>query len=156
VPLRELRGTLVREQGWRRLIADVRAVSQGRLKYAADWWKEFEESLQGRARLRRCPGPLPLSEAQRRRVDELGAGWAVHRDVSPPDFDLQAAAYEAFFRVFWDQPWFAGSYFWKWYPGRIENATNKAPSASTSRSKANPPSPSSGGGTPHNHPPMVA
>ena len=32
------------------------------------------------------------------------------------DFETQALCYEAFFRTFWHQPWFAGSYFWKWYP----------------------------------------
>ncbi len=29
---------------------------------------------------------------------------------------LQAHCYEAFFAAFWEQPWFAGSYIWKWYP----------------------------------------
>lgn len=32
------------------------------------------------------------------------------------DFQTQARCYEAFFRVFWNRPWFAGAYFWKWYP----------------------------------------
>jgi len=27
----------------------------------------------------------------------------------------QANAYEAFFHTFWDRPWFAGAYVWKWY-----------------------------------------
>lgn len=26
----------------------------------------------------------------------------------------QAAAYEALFEVFWDEPWFAGAYLWRW------------------------------------------
>jgi hypothetical protein len=34
----------------------------------------------------------------------------------PADLETQARAYEAFFRVFWHRPWFAGAYFWKWYP----------------------------------------
>jgi hypothetical protein len=33
-----------------------------------------------------------------------------------PDPDLQRAAYEAAFRVFWREPWFAGFYWWKWRP----------------------------------------
>lgn len=39
------------------------------------------------------------------------------------DLPTQARAYEAFFRTFWDRPWFAGVYFWKWYPdpGRSES-----------------------------------
>ncbi len=31
-----------------------------------------------------------------------------------PDSTLQEAAYEAAFDVFWDKPWFAGFYWWKW------------------------------------------
>lgn len=30
--------------------------------------------------------------------------------------ELQARAYEAFFRALWDRPWFAGVYVWKWHP----------------------------------------
>ncbi|MDH3456119.1 MAG: hypothetical protein OER90_04690 [Gemmatimonadota bacterium] len=37
-----------------------------------------------------------------------------------PDPSLQRAAYEAAFRVFWHEPWFAGFYWWKWKP----NATS--------------------------------
>jgi hypothetical protein len=36
-----------------------------------------------------------------------------------PDEALQADAYEAFFRTVWDRPWFAGAYFWKWFPSDI-------------------------------------
>lgn len=35
----------------------------------------------------------------------------------PPNAVAQAAAYEALFRVWWDRPWFAGGFAWKWYPG---------------------------------------
>ena len=30
--------------------------------------------------------------------------------------DEQARAYEAAFRVFWNEPWCAGMYWWKWFP----------------------------------------
>ena len=36
----------------------------------------------------------------------------------PPNPRLQAAAYEALFRVWWDEPWFAGGFVWKWYARR--------------------------------------
>lgn len=36
------------------------------------------------------------------------------------DYDLQAAAYEAAFRTFWHEPWFAGFYWWKWQPGSAD------------------------------------
>ena len=32
------------------------------------------------------------------------------------DHDAQARCYEATFRVFWDEPWFAGMFWWKWFP----------------------------------------
>jgi hypothetical protein len=32
------------------------------------------------------------------------------------DLQTQANCYEAFFQVFWEQEWFGGSHFWKWYP----------------------------------------
>ncbi len=39
--------------------------------------------------------------------------WEIEGD---PDAELQAAAYEAAFATFWDLPWFAGFYWWKWHP----------------------------------------
>ena len=47
----------------------------------------------------------------------------------------QARAYDAFFQVFWDQPWFAGAHFWKWYsrqeraggPGNIDFTPQNKP-----------------------------
>lgn len=35
----------------------------------------------------------------------------------PTNYEAQAAAYEALFRVWWDRPWFAGGFAWKWYAG---------------------------------------
>jgi len=43
--------------------------------------------------------------------------------VDDRDLQTQANCYEAFFRVFWHQPWFAGAYFWKWFPGLKRTAT---------------------------------
>ena len=37
--------------------------------------------------------------------------------------EVQARAYEAFFRTFWDRPWVAGAYFWKWYPRLAPDAS---------------------------------
>ena len=35
----------------------------------------------------------------------------------PANYDAQSGAYEALFRVWWDRPWFAGGFAWKWYAG---------------------------------------
>jgi hypothetical protein len=44
--------------------------------------------------------------------------WPQRRpdDTVEVDLETQARCYEAFFRTFWHRPWFAGAYFWKWYP----------------------------------------
>jgi hypothetical protein len=37
-------------------------------------------------------------------------------DEDTSGLETQAACYEAFFRIFWEKDWFAGVYFWKWFP----------------------------------------
>ena len=53
-------------------------------------------------------------------VDAAIKPWEWKRwDSAPADkagYQTQANCYEAFFRTFWDKTWFAGVYFWKWYP----------------------------------------
>ncbi|GAB3196400.1 hypothetical protein GCM10027293_08770 [Pontibacter aydingkolensis] len=39
----------------------------------------------------------------------------------PLSEQTQANAYEAMFRQFWQQPWFGGTFIWKWYPQLREN-----------------------------------
>ena len=42
--------------------------------------------------------------------------WPSRGEQVEADPELQARCYEAFFRVFWDRPWLAGVYWWKWHP----------------------------------------
>ncbi len=42
-----------------------------------------------------------------------GKHWEV--DKSKINMGTQATAYQALFEVFWDKPWFAGGFFWKWH-----------------------------------------
>jgi len=45
--------------------------------------------------------------------------WKWNNSTSGSDeegLQTQAVCYEAFFRTFWDKEWFAGVYFWKWFP----------------------------------------
>lgn len=45
--------------------------------------------------------------------------WEWMRSSKAPsatDLQTQANCYEAFFQVFWEKEWFAGVYFWKWFP----------------------------------------
>lgn len=39
--------------------------------------------------------------------------WQIEGERDP---EIQQAAYEAAFAVFWAEPWFAGFYWWKWRP----------------------------------------
>jgi hypothetical protein len=67
-----------------------------------------------------------LSEATGKRVLFTEIGYKSHTESTTfpwnweiegaPDPGLQAVAYEAAFKVFWNQPWFAGFYWWKWRP----------------------------------------
>lgn len=36
------------------------------------------------------------------------------------DLDLQHDAYRALFETFWSEPWFGGTFVWKWHPGLLE------------------------------------
>ncbi len=74
--------------------------------------------------------PLARIAAVQRRFDrpvvftEIGYKAADRATVEPWTWrtedhwnpDEQARAYEAAFRVLWDEPWCAGAYWWKWFP----------------------------------------
>lgn len=161
----ELHRTVVeRPDDWRRLVAEVREVYSGRLTYAANWHREYEEvAFWDALDFVGVQAYFPLASGDKSdggespSVDELVAAWEPHREALralsarvdrrvvftelgyrsvpgaggepwtwpergsevgsiPIDPELQTRLYEAFFRVFWDEPWFEGVYFWKWYP----------------------------------------
>ncbi len=153
----ELRATVQeREADWRRLIAQIREVYDGRLTYAANWWAEFEEvPFWDELDAIGIQAYFPLTDKEEPSLEDLKRGWEPHvkkieqmaarsekpivfteigyrsapeaaiepwkwtqhapKDV-PVDWSTQANAYEAFFQTFWERDWFAGAYFWKWYP----------------------------------------
>lgn len=68
-----------REVFWRSLIADVRAVYDGRLTFAANWYEDFEhvpfwDALDAIG----IQAYFPLSDAHAPPLDSLRAGWAEH------------------------------------------------------------------------------
>lgn len=81
---------------WRPVVAELEALSarHTRLVLFTEWGYR---SVSGAA------GPHWLLPSERR------AG-ATARDER-----IQAAAYEAFFRTWWDRPWVAGGFFWNWH-----------------------------------------
>jgi hypothetical protein len=65
---------------------------------------------------RRCGKPVILTEIGYRSTrDAAVEPWQWRSEVGL-DNALQARCYEAMFRSFWDRPWFAGLYVWKWFP----------------------------------------
>ncbi|MHA6246441.1 glycoside hydrolase family 113 [Pontibacter sp. CAU 1760] len=145
-----------REQDWRNLIQEIRKVYKGKLTYAANWNKEFEEiKFWDALDFIGIQGYFPLTRIQNPSVEALRRGWQGHmksiekvqrrygkpivfteigykntpdaaiepwlwpdrkvEDV-PLSEQTQANAYEALYQQFWQQPWFGGTFIWKWYP----------------------------------------
>ena len=66
--------------------------------------------------------PILFAEYGYRSVDgAAGRQWELAEGRRarglPSNGQAQAAAYEALFRVWWERPWFAGGFAWKWYAG---------------------------------------
>ncbi len=80
------------------------------------WSEELSEVAQVTGK------PILFAEYGYRSVDgAAGRQWELPegrraRGV-PANQEAQAAAYEALFRVWWNRPWFAGGFAWKWYAG---------------------------------------
>lgn len=88
-------------------------------------WREPKRRLAALARA--TDRPVLFTEVGYRSMADAGVRpweWTESSGTrAAPDLELQARLYEAFFRSFWDQSWFAGAYFWKWYPdGRHHRA----------------------------------
>ena len=82
----------------------------------AGWQKHLERIERIQKRYRK---PVLFTEIGYRSVaDTAGRPWEWPNPREAPEVDLklQADCYEAFFRTFWDKPWFAGVYWWKWFP----------------------------------------
>jgi hypothetical protein len=42
--------------------------------------------------------------------------WPRRADGDQIDVKLQARCYQVFYEIFWNEPYFAGAYWWKWFP----------------------------------------
>jgi hypothetical protein len=61
--------------------------------------------------------PVLFTEYGYRSADFASRGhWENERDELVSNPDAQARAYEALYETFWNKPWFAGGFLWKWYP----------------------------------------
>jgi hypothetical protein len=130
---------------WAAVARACRAVYDGPLVYAANWYQEWEVFADWDAfDFVGVDGYFPLAGST---VEDLVQSWQVHLDAiekvargrpvlfpeagyravvgttekpwSPdsdtPDPDLQARAYEALLRACSARPWFKGVYWWKWF-----------------------------------------
>lgn len=80
-------------------------------------WRTYLERI---ARLQKRYGkPVLFTELGYRSVRAAASKpweWPRAGEDARVDLELQADCYRAFFETFWDKPWFAGVYWWKWYP----------------------------------------
>ncbi|MFQ5695119.1 MAG: hypothetical protein ACE5HB_03945 [Terriglobia bacterium] len=146
----ELGGTTGHEAAWRTLIADVRRIYSGRLTYAANWGREFEQlafwdaldylgvnmyyplAAPGQALRPDSPRVQELAEKFASLAARFGKPvlftevgypalasaaaepWRQGAAAHDPAPALQAQCYQTVFEAFYQQPWFAGLYWWKW------------------------------------------
>jgi len=69
----------------------------------------------------RSDRPVLFTEYGYRSADFAAAGhWQLDEKEQPVNLKAQENAYEALFTAFWNQPWFAGGFLWKWYPSHRE------------------------------------
>lgn len=60
--------------------------------------------------------PIIFTEFGYQSVDYTADGhWKYGRGERPINMQAQATAYRALFETFWDEPWFAGGFLWKWF-----------------------------------------
>ncbi|MBK7406901.1 MAG: hypothetical protein IPJ40_01795 [Saprospirales bacterium] len=68
--------------------------------------------------------PVLFTEYGYLSVDQCAyENWELEKHVRsiPVNEQAQANALEALFATFWDEPWWAGSFLWKWFPGTEEH-----------------------------------
>lgn len=65
--------------------------------------------------------PILFTEFGYKSVDFTADGhWKYNRDERVLNLQAQANAYQAVFKTFWNEPWFAGGFLWKWFDSHAE------------------------------------
>ena len=61
--------------------------------------------------------PVLFTEYGYRSADHAAARpWEMEEGERPGNLEAQINTYEALYTEFWDEPWFAGGFLWKWFP----------------------------------------
>ncbi len=77
-------------------------------------WKTYKGELESLSR--KHNRPILFTEYGYRSMDYAGrTPWITDRSEGGINLDAQLYLYEALFDEFWDEPWFAGGFIWKWY-----------------------------------------
>lgn len=80
-------------------------------------WQPIKEELHAYAGQNNKP--IVFTEFGYRSVDfTADRHWEYERNDRALNLQAQADAYRALFETFWNEPWFAGGFLWKWFPGQ--------------------------------------
>ena len=89
-------------------------------------WKQPFETLKNLQE--KYKKPILFTEYGYRSINKAaGKQWELPDDwhyQGNANLQVQVNAYEALFETFWDEPWFAGGFLWKWYHKPNAGGTN--------------------------------
>ena len=89
------------------------------LKTLAAGWREPLRSI--RRVQQQYQKPVLFTEYGYESRDYTAAGhWQTSEETKVVNLEAQQRAYQALYDTFWDQPWFAGGFLWKWFPNHAE------------------------------------
>nr|WP_271544812.1 hypothetical protein [Pelobium sp.] len=93
-------------------LSDAQTPSVASLEKA---WKPYKEQL--KIYSQKQERPILFTEFGYRSMDQAAwRSWELEYQERPVNNQAQANAYEALFKTFWKEDWFAGGFAWKWYP----------------------------------------
>lgn len=88
-------------------------------------WKPVKEQLYQFSK--QTGKPILFTEYGYRSMDQAAwRSWELEYQERPINNQAQANAYEALYKTFWNQNWFAGGFAWKWYSSfrRLDPSNN--------------------------------
>ncbi len=92
-------------------------VGSPQVKHLEEGWSRAAESLEGWRTAGGSSKPILFTSAGFPRLVGAAAAPGAPDNRAPEDEKLQAAAYEAFFKVMWGKPWLAGVFWHTWSGG---------------------------------------
>ncbi|NQX91504.1 MAG: glycoside hydrolase [Flavobacteriales bacterium] len=84
------------------------------VKEIQNGWKNHVQEM--RTLSKRFGKQILFTEWGFRSIDYCGKEPWDYQKQNPVNLDAQSNAFEATFRTFWSEDWFAGGFVWKWFP----------------------------------------